>query len=73
MSHGKYSYMKGEEMIKVYLLLIGIATICYFLGIFVGFLVFRPKCNECKEVFIDVSYEDIQHVGYTKEQCGYDK
>lgn len=56
-----------------------VPIICYFIGIGIGIMIglriAKRHCEECKEVFIDVSPEEIeiQHVGYTPEQCGYDK
>lgn len=56
-----------------------VPIICYFIGIVVGILIglkdSKRHCEECEKVFIDVSPEEIeiQHVGYTPEQCGYDK
>ena len=60
-----------------YLIVAGLIILSYFIGVFIGDLrrkkLDQLECSRCKEVFIDVDPEDIQHVGYTAEQCGYEK
>ena len=53
---------------------------CYFLGVFVGMKVEQRICLDdfdkiVKDRVAKKLAEDdcIQHVGYTMEQCGYDK
>ena len=58
---------------KEYLIFTFVSVLCYFLGIAVGLKINKQHCEDCKEIFIDVSDEEIQHVGYSQEQCGYDK
>ena len=62
---------------KIYFIMIALGIGCYIVGLIVGLLlgsrIFKDCCAECKEIFIDVDQDDIQHVGYTQEQCGYDK
>ena len=48
-------------------LLLPIAT--YFIGVIVGVLIILKKDRKSKRIEDDC----IQHVGYTMEQCGYDK
>ena len=58
---------------KIYFIIIATGIACYFVGILIGRKTAKCKCDQCREVFIDVDQDEIQHVGYTPEQCGYDK
>ena len=62
---------------KIYFIFIGTVLAGYFIGLVVGLIIgsrmFKNQCAECQKIFIDVDPEEIQHVGYTAEQCGYDK
>ena len=62
---------------KIYFIFIGTVLAGYFIGLVVGLIIgsrmFKNQCSECQKIFIDVDPEEIQHVGYTAEQCGYDK
>ena len=62
---------------KIYFIIIGGILISFFIGIYLGTCI---GIKHMKNIYlaqdgqwIEVDPEEIQHVGYTAEQCGYDK
>lgn len=61
---------------KIILIQVLLPLATYFIGVFIG-MRYRARFGTYEEFvrFKDelVDDEEIQHVGYTAEQCGYDK